>query len=201
MPEPHPNLASFLTFANASVRGRGSIVTRLREQRPGDYSPATDFWRQMRDAVKKDRRTSRDGAAVHAAAINASDRKRQSYARVAEKWDSYIPRWEGAEFEAPLSGVANVAGLQISVAPRFVEAWATHREKVFVYFNAATLSAESTDAALRVIQLAFPNREGESSILLDVQRGEAHHSLSRPVEAIDDQIALLSEEFLARWAA
>jgi hypothetical protein len=202
MPEPHPNLGSFLTFSNASLRARRSLVSRLRDQGPGDYNPATDFWRRMRDAVKTDRRTSRDGAAVRAAADNATESKKSSFHRVADQWEKVIPQWSDSDFEAPLPGVANLGGLQISVTPRFTERWSNgHRQRVFVYFNAAPLSGESVDVALRVIQLAYAGFGDESPALVDVQRGATHTELLQPVHLVNNKLAELSEDFLMRWAA
>jgi hypothetical protein len=156
----------------------------------------------MRDAVKTDRRTSRDGSAVFAAAANATKKKQGPFSLVAARWENLLPRWAESVYEAPMAGVAEIAGLEVSVSPRFVEVWPTGlRERTFVYFNATKLSEPTLDLALRLVQTSYPSANGTVSVLLDVQRGNVHTELSRPTEVIDHHLSRLADEFLSNWAA
>jgi hypothetical protein len=202
MPEPHPNLQSFIAFTNASDRSRSNVLRRIREQSSAEYSPATDYWKRMRDAVKSDRRTSRDGSAVFAAAADATEKKRDSFSRVATRWQEFLPRWTDSRYVPPQAGVADIAGLEVSVSPRFIEAWSNgFRERTFVYFNAAKLTQPTLDIALRVMQLAYPDEANTGAVLLDVQRGHAHVGSSHPERVIDEQLMRLADEFRSTWAA
>lgn len=201
MLEPHPNLTSFINFANASERSRETVVKKIRLQSTAEYSPATDYWKRMRDATKRDRATTRDGAAVFATAANATEKKQSAFGEIAARWEGLLPRWADSHYQPPKAGIARLWGLDVSVSPRFIEAWPTGmRERTFVYFNQKTLSIETIDEVLRVIQLAYPGDDATPA-LIDVRRNKVHTRLSADVVDIDDRIAALSEEFRMGWAA
>lgn len=199
---PHPNLSSFTNFANTKPQRRETTLRTIREQSASEYSPATDHWKRMRDAVKRDRRTTRDGAAVFAEAANATEKKKNSFSLVATQWGLILPRWNDSSFEPVSTGVAELNGLDVSVVPRFIEAWDHgHKERTVVYFNATPLSPITIDVALRLIQRAFPQDETTVPALVDVRRGRVHNALSQSPDKIDDLIASLAEEFTSQWAA
>ena len=201
MLEPRPNLGSFIRFANATERARGTALRLIRTQSVAEYSPVTDYWKRMRDATKKDRRTTRDGSTVFATAANATQSKQAGFSLVARRWAEIIPRWEFSLYEAPVATVANINGLEVAVNPRFIEVDANGvRERAFVYFNATVLSAATIAVALRVIEIAYPDDHAIPT-LIDVQRSKLHTPRSGSRMRIDDQLNLLSEEFLTRWAA
>jgi hypothetical protein len=201
MSDPNPNLGSFIRFANASVKARGTVLRKIREESSMEYSPVTDFWKRMRDATKTDRRTTRNGEAVYAAADDATDSKRDSYSRVASRWQHFLPRWADSEYETPHKSLVNVDGLVVSVSPRFIELWPSGAsERTFVYFNSARLERDTIDAALRLMQVAFPGDDA-TAVILDAQRGIAHTNLSQPAAMIDGRLSYLSAEFMERWAA
>jgi hypothetical protein len=201
MLEPRPNLGSFINFANASERARGTVLRTIRTQSTAEYSPVTDYWKRMRDATKKDRRTTRDGSAVFAAAANATQSKQSGFSLVARQWAEIIPRWDESTYEAPVAATAHINGLAVAVSPRFIEVSPTGaRERTFVYFNSAVLTAETIAAALRVIELAYPD-DPATATLIDVRRNRIHTPLIGTRNAVDTRLAALSEEFLSRWAA
>jgi hypothetical protein len=201
MHEPRPNLGSFMRFANASERARGTVLRTIRTQSVAEYSPVTDYWKRMRDATKKDRRTTRDGAAVFSAAANATASKQNGFALIARQWAEIIPRWDTSTYEAPVASTASINGLQVAVNPRFIEAGIDGiRERPFLYFNTASLGAETIAMALRVIEIAYP---GDSAVptLIDVRRHTIHTPRFGSTHDVDAKLTALSEEFLERWAA
>ncbi|GAA3007462.1 hypothetical protein [Microbacterium aurantiacum] len=201
MSHPHPNLGSFVRFANATERRRTTVLSRLQQENESEYSPMKDHWKQMRDAVRRDRRTTRDGAEVRKAAEVAADRKRPSYERVAAHWTDVIDQWADSRYVPPLTADADVFGLSVHVVPAFFERRpdASH-DVVLTYFNAERLAESTVNDVLRVVSFAV---QGSSFVptLVDLGRGGVHREITEPLDDIDDRLSRLAESFQRNWAA
>ncbi|MEX8057038.1 hypothetical protein [Microbacterium sp. 16-032] len=161
----------------------------------------TDHWKQMREAVKRDRRTTRDGAEVRKSAELVTDRKKPSYQRVAHHWDEVIGRWADSRYEPPLSGDADVFGLSVHVVPAFFEQYRDgSHDVVLTYFNAEPLAESTVNDVLRVVSFAI---QGRSFIptLVDLGRGKVYREISETLDDVDDRLARLSGLFQRSWAA
>jgi hypothetical protein len=199
--EPHPTLGAIIKFANATDRARSTVFANLRDQSESEYDPATDFWKRMRDAVKRDRKSSRDGSSVYEAARDATPRKRASFERAASGWNRVIPRWAESEYLAPIAADVDVFGLTVHVTPAFLERHASGvSDVVAMYYNAEPLTQSTIDEVLRVVSLAYAG-DSFRPTLVDLRRAAVHQRILGDVELIDDRLATMAEYFQRRWAA
>jgi hypothetical protein len=201
MSDPRLSLSGYISLSNATDWRRSNLVNELRLQSESDYDPVTDYWKRLREAVKRDRKTMRDGSAVREAAKNATERKRGPFERLARRWDSVIPRWESSIYQPAIKAEADVFGFPVVVSPTFVELHKpTINDVVVVYFNRSPLAQSSINDVLRVV--SFANRgQAFRPTLVDLPRGAVHQEITESLEDVDDRLASRSEFLLQRWAA
>lgn len=195
------SLSGFITLANASDQRRPNVVVDLRSQNESEYDPVRDYWKRLREAVRKDRKTTRDGFAVREAAKNASERKRGPFERLARLWDTVIPRWDSSTYQPSIKAEADVFGIPVVVNPNFIEQFDTSTQDVaLVYFNRAPLSTPTVNDVLRVVSFAIPGTAFRP-ILVDLPRATVHQDITENLEDVDDRLADRAEFLLQRWAA
>ena len=145
-------LSGFIKFVNASQRVRPRIARVIAEQSQGEYSPGTDFWRPMRNAIRHDRKTTRDGESIRAAVRAAPSLRQGNYREVSEHWFDLAGRWQQS---APMSATTvrlEVGGLTVRLAPLFTEIMGDGRaEAAHVWFNKEDLKPETVEAVQQLM--------------------------------------------------
>lgn len=184
---PQLSVKTLMKFlhVNATAPARvGGAAQSLRASYGLDYSPARDFWRGMRCALPTDRRTTRDGQALRAAATNARDpKKKPLYATMAGAWPEVARRWASHEHFPIQPKTITVGGLDIRVSPSFAEIAADGTiEIVLVSFNEQKLDNTAIDGALRIMQRAYPNAE---CVFIDLRRELTHTTHGRTLDQLD----------------
>ncbi len=178
---PMRGLMKYLAAGPAQI---GSITTQLQGYGKG-YSPAKDYWGHLVRGIQADRRTTRNGAAVHAAALNVADgRKRPNYTRTAAAWQRTTPRWAAHVAHPIHARVVRLGGLDVRVAPMFAERAPDGTIEV-VMVNLTMSLALSTDVAnavLRLLELAYPEAE---PVLVDVPRDLVHTRAGKRLDRYD----------------
>jgi hypothetical protein len=181
-------LMKYLHASATSPARVGGAARALGANHGSEYSPARDFWRGMRCALPKDRRTTRDGQALRAASQNVRDpKKKPLYAAMAQAWPGVASRWEGHR-HLPIQGrTITVGGLDIRVAPSFAEVAPNGTtEVVMVSFVEQKIDDTAIDATLRLMQRAFP---GAECVYVDLRRPELiRTSHGRRLEQLDGWI-------------
>lgn len=186
MKSPFP-LSTLLRYLNAPPARRGASIRKLRAEADSAYAPETDFWLPMRHAIAADRRTTRDGGALRAAAKNATERRRPSYDRAAQNWVTVAERWETSTAEPAESSSLVIGGLTISVRPSFAERRPDGtREIGLVWFTKEPPSDDVVRAAQLVISLAYP---GCTAIVVDLPRSVVHAETSTALESLAPWLA------------
>ncbi|WP_454778740.1 hypothetical protein [Georgenia muralis] len=177
MSRPQVRISGLITYLNAPPTGRARAAESARGS---DYRFYADYYAALRQAVRRDRNTSRDGAALVAAAMNATAKKRPRYTDLAARWGSVYPRWESYTATAlPPRAVVRVGGLDVSITPSFAEE-SPHGETeiVMVRYPDAPLEDIVIDAVLRLMERAYP---GTTAVFVDLSRslvvasGERRH--------------------------
>jgi len=186
-------LGAFIKFVNASQRARPRLARQIAEQSRGDYDPATDFWRPMRQAISRDRKTARDGEALRQLTLAAPERRRPSYAEISDRWGGVAARWSDAGHVPSHASRIDVGGLKIRVNPLFSEAWPDgHAESAYVWFN----KEELNDATLEGIRHLL-TRDGHEAhlepVFIDARRALAVPA--SPIDGIDEWLDDLGSEF------
>lgn len=175
-----------LKYVNAGTPARRARVVRDIVERTGAYEPALDFWMPIRSAIRSDRATSRDGAAVRRAAARANPRRRPSYERVALAWDGIHPRWRTASHEPITPADARLGDLLVEVRPAFAELRPDGTlEVVGTWLLADELTPLAFDVGLRLIERAFP---GVVAVVCDIQRERVASAEGWDLSGLDDQL-------------
>lgn len=187
MTSPLP-LNTILKYLNAAPGRRGTVVRNLLAQSGSPYAPQFDFWLKMRNAIVSDRRTTRDGAAVRAAAANVrDDKKKARYREAAAAWDGIHPRWGGSSAALVSPSTVTIGGLPVHVRPAFGEQRATGPVEVaLVWLIEERLTPDVIGGALRIVELAYP---GETAVLVDVRRRHVHTSEQADLRHYDSWLA------------
>lgn len=185
-------LGAFIKFANASQRARPRLARLIAEQSRGEYDPATDFWRPMRQAISRDRKTTRDGDALRQVTQSAPERRRPSYAEISDRWGGVVTRWSGAGHVASHASRIDVGGLKIRVNPLFSEGWPDgHAESAYVWFNKEELRDDTLEGIRHLL-----TRNGDAAhlepVFIDVRRALAVPAA--PINGIDDWLDDLGAE-------
>ncbi|TDE88181.1 hypothetical protein EXU48_23970 [Occultella glacieicola] len=175
----------YITTPDSRLRNRARM---LRDVSP--YDPAKEYWRHVRLGVEKDRRTTRDGQAVYAAALSARRGREENFRHVAEVWERIVRRWRRHQRVVVDPVTINIGGADVVVRPRFAERDPSgQREIVFVRFSVtAPLDVEKANKILRIAQRAYPR---DTVVIVDLPCGEKAYvagparNLSRYDEALE----------------
>lgn len=166
-------LGAFIRFANASEKARPRVARTIAEQIRSEYDPATDFWRPMRQAINRDRKTTRDGAALRQLVHSSPARRRPSFEEIANHWGDVSPRWHGAERASSSAGIVDLGALEVRPNPLFSESWDDgHIEAAHVWFNKEELKFETIQVVQRVLSLDG-HADFVAPVFVDARRGTA----------------------------
>lgn len=177
MADPHTRLTGFVNYVVASPRTRPAAV---KQALGTDYHVSHDFYLRMRSAIAADRRTTRDGAAVDAAAANATTKKRTAYRRLATNWPAVLGRWASSHPTAVERVDLDVAGLQLTISPAFAELHPNGTTEVVVVRYPAPLSNRHLDLIVRLIQRAYaPTVPNLVATVVDLQEPKLRSSEGR----------------------
>ncbi len=186
-------LSAFIKFANATTKARPRLARQIAEQARGEYDPATDFWRPMRNAINRDRKTTRDGEALRQVALAAPARRRPSFEEISDRWNGVATRWSGAGPVSAHAARIAVGGLRVRVNPLFSEQWADgHAESAYVWFNKEELSDTTLDGVRHLLA-----RDGHDDhfepVFIDARRAVAVPA------APDDNVGAWLEDLAAQF--
>lgn len=163
-------LGAFIRFANATPKARPRIARQIADQVTSEYAPATDFWRPVRQAIVRDRKTTRDGSALHQVVQVAPTVRRPSFEAIRDRWSDVAPRWNGASHIPSGSKRIDLGDVLIRTHPLVAEQWGDgHREAAYFWFNKEELG----DDTMRLVQHLIA-REAEGSVapvFVDMRRG------------------------------
>lgn len=203
MAEPTLYISGFTKYLGAPPQRAGVVARRLAAQVGTQYDPRTDFWKPMRPALVNDRRTTRDGQAVWAAAQNATASKKAHYAAVARGWEQVIPRWDGGTCVPVPTLVVEIGGLSVKISASFAERHPDGElEVVYTHLNSAPLPDPLPDAVIRVLQRRHPQA---TITYVDAHRPDrirsSHGRDLTPYDAYLDQAGMYLAHVLTQHAA
>lgn len=187
-------LGAFIRFANATPKARPRIARQLAEQTRSEYDPATDFWRPMRQAISRDRKTSRDGEALRRLVLEAPPRRRPSFEEISVRWGDVAARWHASGHTASTAARIDLGGVQVRVNPLFSEQWTDgHVEAAHVWFNKEELCAETLHAVQHLL-----TRDGHPDdlrpVFIDMRRAQAVPATAYAGD-MDEWLEDLSQQF------
>ncbi|MFT4221168.1 MAG: hypothetical protein QM611_11735 [Microbacterium sp.] len=187
-------LGAFIKFANASPRRRPRIAREITEQVRSEYDPATDFWRPVRQAISRDRKTSRDGEALRQLVLGAPPRRRPSFEEIRDRWGDVAARWDAAGYAHSTPTHVDVGGLQVRLNPLFSEQWGDgHMEAAHLYFNKEELRPETVQGIQHLLTRDTHPSEIEP-VFIDMRRALTVPAVSF-TDSMDDWLSGLGYEF------
>lgn len=193
-------LGAFVKFANASPRARPRLARVIAEQANSAYNPVTDFWRPVRQAIKRDRKTSRDGEALRALVQSTRDRRRPSFDEVGERWADVAPRWSLSTHAASSTAHIEVGGVQVRAAPLFTEQLGDGlAEAAHVWFNKEELQPDTVEAVRHLLGRESYGRYA-NPVFIDMRRAFAVPAVAQPDSTVEEWLEVLGRE-LARLAS
>jgi hypothetical protein len=163
-------LTKFLDFTSASGTARLTQVRQAMMQDRTRYSPATDFWRPMRDGIRDEFETGWRGA--------DSLRRLRQTTRDSKKHDRYaecvrgLSKWaRGKSFglSKRKSGLWTSGDLTVVVNPELVLEIDGQLTAVKLYFREAGLRKRRVDTLLHLLATGLPGKARPA--ILDVPRG------------------------------
>ncbi|MGF0118676.1 hypothetical protein ACQFYA_20485 [Promicromonospora sp. Marseille-Q5078] len=174
-----------MKYASTPPNRRGPVVGQIVGG--AGWSPRTDFYLGMRHALVSDRRTTRDGAAVEAAAVNANTRKQARYSALASAWSNILGRWAACSSVHVERTRIAIGGLSVRVpAPIAEEHEDGTIELVKVHLAEPELDPTTIDMFLRLYQRAYAAEYPEAGItFVDLSRGGLWTSEGRDLAALD----------------
>jgi hypothetical protein len=179
------SFTQFVKYASTPPNRRGPVVGQIVGG--SDYSPVTDFYLGMRHALGSDRRTTRDGTAVEAAAVNATMRKQARYSTLASAWSAVIGRWQACTAVPVDRTRIAIGGLSVRVpAPIAEEHEDGTVELVKVHLAEPQLDPAVVDMILRLYQRAYAAEyPGAVITFVDLPRRRLLTSERRDLSTLD----------------
>lgn len=188
-------LGAFIRFANATPKAKPRIARLIAEQATSEYDPATDFWRPMRQAIARDRKTTRDGAALHQVVQAAPSRRRPSFEEIRDHWGDVASRWDDAAHARSGGRRVDLGDVQVRTNPLVVEQWEDgHGEAAYFWFNKEELG---NDTMHLVQHLLARDTEGSilSPVFVDMRRSLVLPAQTYSTAGLDDWLEELGHEY------
>ncbi|MFJ2297979.1 hypothetical protein [Oerskovia paurometabola] len=172
-------LTGITNYLNTPPLKRGTLIRSMLDSAGG-----FDYWMPIKQAATKDRNTTRDGAALTAAAANAREDRRTSFGVIARAWaETVVPRWATSTPVPITPTTVQIGSMEVRVRPQFADQRADGRvEVVLVYCNKTPLEDFALNGTLRVIERAYPDM---IAVLVDLPRAAIHTSERKRLERLD----------------
>lgn len=190
-------LGGFVDFITAGASKRVTAVRDVADMQLSDYERSHDFYAGVRDAIILGVGNGDDEQRMRHAVDDCNPRRREHYEAVAQGWSIWRQGKTLGVFSQPLEWQQQ--GLEVRVSPKFT--WREKRQShlVWPYFKADELTGDATQAAIRIMEMLYPESFGRPAVL-DVRRGQLHHRRGRS-NKIDAWLAGEASAFLTILAS
>lgn len=168
---PDISLTDFVDFVISS--GTPKLTKVLQIKRRGDYQPAHDFWRELREGIVNFHKSHATGKhELDRILATLDDKKTARYADCLSGYKRFLGRKRITWFEPP-NGRWTSGGLVIRINPELGLNIEGKRYVVKLYFKKEPLSRRRTDIVRLLLHAALnnvANRPGIHYAILDVPR-------------------------------
>lgn len=166
---PEISLTDFVDFVAKSGTPKLTHVRRLKGR--GEYSPAGDFWKRLRDGIIEfHKRETLNKSTLDSIAKGLTDSKKQNnYPRAIRQYKAFLGRKRITWFKPP-SECWSHSGLDVRVNPELGLVINGKRHIVKLYFKGTPLVRNKAEMILLLMQQALPDTHaGDVFAVLDVQ--------------------------------
>lgn len=166
---PEISLTDFVDFVVKAGTPKLTKVRQIKER--GEYGPATDFWRTMREAIIDfHRRGSPDKQHFDRILTNLVDRKKRNrYPDAIKGYKKFLGRKQIQWFE-PAKTLWSKEGLNVKINPELGLQISGERNVIKLYFKDEKLEKRKVDVVLALMEDALRKKIGASDkiAILDV---------------------------------
>ena len=167
------SLTRFVDFVIKSGTPKLTVVRQTKQQHQEEYSPAKDYYKQIRDAIIAHHRDSKPFSTVDHVATNVNNRsKQENYPLIARGYKKFLGRKNARWFSPPHQSWVH-GNLQVSLNPELGLEINGECYVIKLYFKGDKPRKAETKAilALMEMQLQTPTRPKRMAIL-DVRRAK-----------------------------
>jgi len=192
------SMTTFVDFVMARGTRRITCVKDAKKQYSEGYSPARDFYRQLREEVVAVHYEGQPLSTLNTIVQQANVRKQDMY----RKCVAGYKRWRGKKSLSsfPVAGFPWSQGqLEVSVNPELGLVVNGTQHLIKLYFKAGNPTKSQIDAALHLLeQHPACGKEGAIPAILDMQAGKLHVP-TRTIPAISALLTGEAAAFVAMW--
>ena len=177
---PEIPMVSFVDFVLANGPARLTRVRAIKEQLKEGYSPATDFYKGIREAIVDFHEQELPLSYLDQVVRHAHSRKRGHYSAILKGYRKFL---RGKQIEAfrPRSASWSYRNLTVSVNPELGIRVDGSAHLVKLYFKTERLSQRRVEVVLHLMRRALVSRRGTSA-LLETREGKLYTSRARSTD-------------------
>ena len=192
------SLTTFVDFVIKTGTPRLTAIKRAKKQYIEGYSPATDYWRALREAIVELHIKNSKKASLDRVLKKVSMSKAGNYSKCIEAYKRWLGnkriKWIGCT-----TSVWSEESLSVRVNPELGLKIDDTKYFVKLYFKAGKPSKQKIDTILYLIQTKLPERyKYVTPAVLDVQRSKLFCP-TREITGIDALLAGEASAFVTMW--
>ncbi|MHB8954571.1 MAG: hypothetical protein ACYC4U_16490 [Pirellulaceae bacterium] len=167
------SLTRFLDFTMKSGAPKLTSLQQTKKQLADRYNPATDYYKQIRDAIVAHHRDGRPFSTVETVATNVNNRSKQdNYPAIAAGYKSFQGKTQVKWFSPP-QGNWTAQGVRVSLNPELGLEIKGTPHVIKLYFKADQPRKLEVRAILSLMDAELQNPNGSLVMcVLDVRRGK-----------------------------
>lgn len=169
---PRISLTDFVDIVSKSGTPKATNVARVKN-RP-EYSPATDYYKQLRDHIVELHRNNRPKADLFRLLMELTDKKKLDNYR--ESIEGYKKWWgrKNTTWFSPPNNIFSANGVDVSVNPELGLTFDGESHIVKLYFKADSLSKNRVYIITHLMEVSLRRsiRIGVKMSVLDVRNGK-----------------------------
>lgn len=167
------SLTRFLDFTMKSGSPKFTSLKQTKKQLADGYHPATDYYKQIRDAIVAHHRDGRPISVIDSVAKNVNNKSKQdNYPAIAAGYKSFRGRKSIKWFKPPQSDWT-AQGVSVSVNPELGLEFKGSKHVIKLYFKSEKPRKLEIRAILSLMDAVLQNKKGDLTMsVLDVRRGK-----------------------------
>lgn len=166
-------------------------VMTIKSRSMEEYSPAKDFYKQLRGSVIALHRSHTPKDTLDAVLFTVSDRTRRArYTLLIASYKKWLGR-KKVEWFQPISGVYSHAGVTVSINPELGLDVNGIPYIIKLYFKRDPIEKQSAELIIALMEAGLTKIGSEQFAVLDVQRGKLHCGSEKPSGTL---IAMINAE-------
>jgi len=168
---PEVTLTRFVDFVSKAGTPKMTVVKDWKYR--DDYSPATDYYKRIRDAIVEMHKRGRSTASLVSFAESLDDpKKRDSYIEIAKGYRRWVGKKTVTWF-APPSGLWSHAGLDVAVNPEIGLVINGTPHLLKLYFKADGLTKNRIDLVTHLMSVALADKCPDGCVMCVVDARSA----------------------------